>query len=513
MTVSIDGASPETYALYRVKGNFEKVVQNVRKINALKARHHSRFPELSWQFVVFGHNEHEISRARSMAADLNMKFRAKLPWDDLYTQPFSPVVDTDMVRRETGLGVATRGEFRERYGQDYMLRQCCLALWANPQINYDGRLLGCPVNYWGDYGNVFEDGLIPSLNNEKIVYAREMLLGKRPYRDDIPCIRCKAYQRMKKTGRWFSEADIREDRAPRRAIILSENKILGYGPTRWVVKRLVDARRLSRNTVRIMQRGEKADLGYMASMLRSAGKISGPRLASKVYPLDIPLPPDRHLGWKPYPLFRGSAKGIHDLSCHASVLTRKSCPHPPHTHLEEELLLLLGGEVDIILPSVRSSDMNIRLGPGRFVYYPSQFHHTLQTASEGAANYLMLKWSAGAKKRKSELAFGEFTAHAPQEGSEADPGTGFTTSLVFEGPTRFLRKLNCHTSTLTPGAGYEAHADKYEVCIVVLEGEVETIGQPVGPYGVIFYAAGKPHGMRNPGTTVAKYVVFELHPR
>ena len=35
VTCSIDGASDETYSIYRRKGNFEKVIENIRKINHL----------------------------------------------------------------------------------------------------------------------------------------------------------------------------------------------------------------------------------------------------------------------------------------------------------------------------------------------------------------------------------------------------------------------------------------------------------------------------------------------
>ena len=54
------------------------------------------------------------------------------------------------------------------------------------------------------------------------------------------------------------------------------------------------------------------------------------------------------------------------------------------------------------------------------------------------------------------------------------------------------------------------HVDNYDVAIVVLEGEVETLGKRVGPYGAIFYAAGIPHSMSNPGQDAAKYIVFEF---
>jgi len=511
VTVSIDGASQETYGLYRVGGDFGRVIENVKKINAFKARYHSRFPELSWQFVIFGHNEHEIGKAREMAADLNMHFRPKLSWEDLYTEPFSPIRDADRVRREAGLGAATRGEYRARYGQEYMLRRCCLELWTSPQINYDGRLLGCTVNFWGDYGNVFETGLVQSLNSDRMIYAREMLMGKRPARADIPCSRCKAYLAMKETGRWLGPGEIKEDHVPRRMVVLSENKVLGYDLTSWVVGRLVAARRLSRGIVWAMQGG--AGSGYLAWMIRSGGSISGPRLESGAHPLRVPLPPDEASGWKQYPLFRGSTRGLYDLSCHASVLMPGSCPHPPHAHQEEELLLLLYGEVDLILPDLqtREGGPDVRLKEGRFVYYPSQFPHTLQAMGAAPASYLMFKWWGAAKEKESELAFGEFRMCGSRD--ERAGESGFATHLVLEGPTRYLHRLQCHTSVLAPGAGYEPHADKYDVCIVVLEGEVETIGRRVAPHGVIFYAAGKPHGMRNPGTAVARYVVFEFHTR
>ena len=89
--------------------------------------------------------------------------------------------------------------------------------------------------------------------------------------------------------------------------------------------------------------------------------------------------------------------------------------------------------------------------------------------------------------------------------------TGWSQHVLFEGQTQHLRTLHSHTSTLSPGAGYNEHCDPYDVAIVVMEGEIETLGRREGPHSVIFYAAGEPHGMSNPGTVVTKYVVFEFH--
>ena len=95
---SIDGASQETYQVYRRRGNLDTVIANIRKINHYKQLHRSGFPMLGWQFVVFGHNEHEIPVARELAKSLGMVFSTKISWDS----KFSPVRDKEFVRKQTG---------------------------------------------------------------------------------------------------------------------------------------------------------------------------------------------------------------------------------------------------------------------------------------------------------------------------------------------------------------------------------------------------------------------------
>jgi hypothetical protein len=57
-----------------VGGIYEAVLANIRRINELKKRYNSFFPLLQWQFVVFGHNEHEIPLARKMATEFGISF-------------------------------------------------------------------------------------------------------------------------------------------------------------------------------------------------------------------------------------------------------------------------------------------------------------------------------------------------------------------------------------------------------------------------------------------------------
>jgi MoaA/NifB/PqqE/SkfB family radical SAM enzyme/mannose-6-phosphate isomerase-like protein (cupin superfamily) len=503
ITCSIDGASQETYARYRVQGDFNRVVENIKAINRWKTKYRSPYPELKWQFVAFGHNEHEIARAREMAGALGMSFFLKLSWGDLYDLPdFSPVRNKELVGKETGLGVSSRKEYLAKYGRDYVEHTCCWDLWNSPQINYDGRMLGCPINYWGDYGNVFDEGLDACLNGEKMEYARDMLMGKREPKEGIPCTSCKVYDRIKKDQTWVTEKDVEKAYRPGRRYILFENKIFGEkGAARLValIKRLKESWPQIRDSVG----RERSDIH-----LAAGASI----LPNQTYPVSLPLPlEDEEKRWNQHFLFRGPTKHIRDFSCHVSVLISGCSPHPPHAHKEEEILIMLSGEADLLLPRNPGVGGNGRmpLKPGELVYYPPGYPHSLRTTSEAPANYLMLRWDTSSLMTNSlGLGFGKYNIYEALAGAES--GEEFSTRTLFEGPSGYLSRLQCHASLLSPGAGYARHADVYDVVIVVLEGEVETLGKSLRPHGVVFHPAGQLHGMANPGKVPAKYVVFEF---
>ena len=111
-------------------------------------------------------------------------------------------------------------------------------------------------------------------------------------------------------------------------------------------------------------------------------------------------------------------------------------------------------------------------------YYPAGFRHSLQHSGGSPANYLMFKWRNDLTSTDSPLGFGRFRF---EDAGETPVQEDFRSAAVFQGPTDSLGKLHCHTTTLTHGgAGYEAHADPYDVAIIVLEGEVETLGRRQG---------------------------------
>lgn len=202
--VAIDGATQETYQKYRRGGELKKVINNVQLINTYKKKYNSELPFLILQCVLFGHNQHEIDKISVISKALNMKPFFKLNFfPELLT-----VVDTTTLKEK--FGYAGMDSYFDTTGKIYM-RDICLQLWRAPQINWDGRLLGCSNNISENYASyAFGDAFVKEINNEHIKYARKMLMGLAPQRSDIPCSKCKQYTSIVKYNQWFTPEEIRE---------------------------------------------------------------------------------------------------------------------------------------------------------------------------------------------------------------------------------------------------------------------------------------------------------------
>jgi MoaA/NifB/PqqE/SkfB family radical SAM enzyme len=203
LNCAIDGATQETYAIYRRGGNLESALETVRRINCIKRALGSEYPRLVWQYVVFGHNEHEMSAAREIAESLDMIFVPKMAWDSTY----SPIRDRDLVARETGWKYLTREEHFAATGLDYM-RLICYPLWRSPRINWNGDVLGCCWNDWQTFGtNAFVDGYDAAIACESLNVAREMLMGRAAPDRGVPCASCHFYKAIVRTGNYITEKE------------------------------------------------------------------------------------------------------------------------------------------------------------------------------------------------------------------------------------------------------------------------------------------------------------------
>lgn len=233
------------------------------------------------------------------------------------------------------------------------------------------------------------------------------------------------------------------------------------------------------------------------------------RLHSRVCPVTFSALLDIGKGSRDNGVFAGATRGISRLSCHVTTQTTGTRPHPVHSHKEEEILLLVAGELEVIAPEVHSVEGNERvaLRPGQIVYYPAFFPHTVETTSEEPAKYIALEWFNRRRTHASAVKrFGVFDVDFDE-----DVADGFSSRLAFREPTRYLKKLQCHTTVAAPGKGQASHSDEYDVVLALMQGEIQTLGDQARAYDVVLYAADELHGMLNARQETARLVAFELH--
>ena len=198
ITLSIDGVSQETYSKYRVHGDFAKVIENVKKLQKLKEKANSKYPRLVWQYILMEHNELEIVKAKQMAEQLEIPIQFKYNWDDTYKPVYR-----EYIIKETGLKELTRAEYI-RIHKIAPFNQICEQLFLKPQINWDGRMLGCCNRKYATFDvNVFETGLMEAMISPKYIEAKKCLLTVHPDKEIFGacmCFNCKIRLQRESAG-------------------------------------------------------------------------------------------------------------------------------------------------------------------------------------------------------------------------------------------------------------------------------------------------------------------------
>jgi len=129
MVLSIDGATQPVYEQFRRNGDIELVFSNIRQLVSAKRKLGKRTPVLSWNFLAFEHNAHEIPAAARIARKLGVnRFRVVNPfdvrWDDPNVRP-APVKAG--LRRLDWFSIASRPEnwnpFPESLDRDVIARE------------------------------------------------------------------------------------------------------------------------------------------------------------------------------------------------------------------------------------------------------------------------------------------------------------------------------------------------------------------------------------------------------
>ncbi len=69
---SVDGATEETYKIYRQAGHFNRVVKGIAQFMDARKKAGKKFPVADLQFIVMRHNEHELEAIKRLGKELGV---------------------------------------------------------------------------------------------------------------------------------------------------------------------------------------------------------------------------------------------------------------------------------------------------------------------------------------------------------------------------------------------------------------------------------------------------------
>ncbi len=144
MIISIDGVTQDSYGKYRIGGDLKKVIEGTKNMVRWKKEMKSKTPFILWQFIVFGHNEHEIDEIRSLAKEVGVDHLA-LKTAQIYDF-------------ETGSDLLPKNPKYSRYKKkngryqiQHKLLNHCWRMWHACVATWDGKLVPCCFDKDAEY--------------------------------------------------------------------------------------------------------------------------------------------------------------------------------------------------------------------------------------------------------------------------------------------------------------------------------------------------------------------------
>lgn len=188
LITSLDGTSQESYGKYRLRGDYQRVVDNMAELIRRRNLRGSKTPVVEWQFIVMKQNEHEIPEAERLAKKLGVDLLRFIPVGMPYEFRNRKEV------ADKWFPVSVEGRVRsnheeQQYGQAGKPGPC-FYLYRSMVVNNDGGVSPCCVVYRKQHDFAQLEPM-PSIevgeiwNNEKYRSARSLfsateIEGRRP---------------------------------------------------------------------------------------------------------------------------------------------------------------------------------------------------------------------------------------------------------------------------------------------------------------------------------------------
>ena len=209
-------------------------------------------------------------------------------------------------------------------------------------------------------------------------------------------------------------------------------------------------------------------------------------------------------------VLEGKTFALEYFEIHASTLEPGKAPHPPHTHADqEELMIVKEGHVKITI-----AGQSKILGPGSIAFAIPGDEHGIENAGNTQATYYILKY-------KGKLAMN--LERAKQSGGSFmldwndlktnNTGKGYRRDF-FNRATSQLAQFEMHTTALNKDSvSHAPHTHVQEEVILIIRGNVtmHIDGKlyPASAGDLVFLSSGIPHALLNTGKEQCEYFAFQ----
>lgn len=213
---------------------------------------------------------------------------------------------------------------------------------------------------------------------------------------------------------------------------------------------------------------------------------------------------------------RNPTATLAEFESHITTLNPGLASHPPHTHPQEELIILREGTLEVHI-----NGTDTRAGPGSLFFFASNNSHALRNDGDKPATYFVFNFATAVTAK--------LQGHAAEPTPEGNLGAsifdweklGVKPTItgerrdIFDRPTATMLNLECHVTTLKAGAAPHApHHHGEEEIILIKDGQLEVMlnghTQQAGPGSIVFISANDEHGWKNKGTSAATYYVLRV---
>ena len=175
LIISIDGTTQQTYQKYRVGGQLEKVIEGTKNLVAWKKKLKSKTPHIVFQFIVMGHNEHQIEDIKKLSVEIGVD-SLQLKTAQIYDYQNG----SDLLPQSVEYSRYTKNKL-DNYEIKNQLLNSCWKMWHSCVITWNGNVVPCCFDKDATYqlGNVKQHSLKTVWKNQLYRSFRTSLLKSR----------------------------------------------------------------------------------------------------------------------------------------------------------------------------------------------------------------------------------------------------------------------------------------------------------------------------------------------